>query len=304
MNYFSGNTSFDDLSKMLEIMGVKNCKFMVNHYNPDFVAKVNNIPSDKAFRMDGFDHDVYTEMVDTCEKDVWFFLREMVKIPGIEGNQRFILNEAAMAAIFCLEHDCSVYINSPRTTYKTTSMLCYMAYKLIFHRCDYANFNIIVKDASTGRQIKHILSEIIKTTLGDFELQLMDDSDSIFDKVNIITIKSQTDLTLKIQSEYNLNLIIDAEVQRLDLLKNLPGLNIFESCVGPAENDMNVYKILTSSYNFRNSMYDNIEGLDGVIYIKKHFYELGFDTEWYMKTCEMLCYDEDLIKREIMLDRC
>ena len=125
MNYeFGTNKSFNKLSERLRLKGVKNCDFMVNHYDPDFVTKVNNMLSDIALRLYIFDSEVYEEMIDVCREDVWFFLREMVRIPGVSGNQRFILNEATMAAIFCLEHGNSVYLNSPRTTYKTISMLC------------------------------------------------------------------------------------------------------------------------------------------------------------------------------------
>lgn len=39
------------------------------------------------------------------------------------------------------------------------------------------------------------------------------------------------------------------------------------------------------------------------IYIKKHFYELGYGLKWYDAKCTDLNYNEDFIRREIRLDR-
>ena len=287
------NTTFTGLSAKLQQMGVENYNFMLTQYDSDIVSAAHNMSED-------IDFELYARLIEICKNDIWFFLREMLAVPGlIFGEYDFKLNEANMAAIFCLEKGNSVYLNSPRETYKTVSLLSYMMYKMIFHRNDYDNYNIIVRNEDVGKELKCSLKNIIRMTFGKQSLQL----NSVIDAINIYIIKNPDDIKSKLSSGNNLNFIPDAEFQRLDILKDLPGVNMFEGVIGLHDNYPHIFEMLKNSHTFENTMYDISEIFDGLVYIKKHFYELGLDMDWYMDMCKMFDYNENIIRREIMLDR-
>lgn len=302
-NIITGNTSFIEMSEKLKEIGIKNHDFMLKTCKDYALSELN--------RMDLLTYPVGNNVVyDECKENIWFYLREILRLPYADTMSSFILNEANMAAIFCLENGKSVYLNSPRQTYKTVSMLCWISYNLIFRPDEYCCVNIISPYKNTSRDLKELLSKIILQAFSRLKVKTISQEylDSIMKKVNAIEVKTQLDSALKIPTEYSINLVTDAEFLNQDYVRNLNGITIYESVVGLDDILTNAIYTLDSSVSFRNIIYDNLDSsvpnnLGNLIYIKKHFYELGFGTEWYNQMCKNLNYNEDAIKREIMLDR-
>lgn len=291
-----GNTSFVEMCKALNRMGVKNYDFMMKTNDPDLEAIM-------MYHQAPYESIELDYIVEECENNIWFFLREIAKIPQIDISEEFKLNEMNMAAIFCLEAGQSVYINSPRETFKTTSMLCWLAYKLAFKPETFTEINLIGGKPTNVKHLYDRLNAILN------KIHILNNSvENLMGRVNAVTITSELDIKLKLNPGNNINLISDAEFMDLSLVTDLPGITIYESTLGEGDTSYIADFIKYHTLAFRNTIYDNAANLKNgdareTIYIKKHFYELGYGLKWYNAKCADLNYNEDFIRREIRLDR-
>ena len=91
------------------------------------------------------------DIINECKNNIWYFLREVVRIPQPNGgSSRFELNPANMATIFLLLKGVNIYeLGCRQTSHKTITTLLYMVWKE----------NLIIFDKS--HSIKHHESMII-----------------------------------------------------------------------------------------------------------------------------------------------
>lgn len=119
------NYSFDEVSKQLKESGIVNYQFMLKLYDKRLI---NIDPYDPLISKEN------KELVKSeCKRNIWYFLRDIVKIPVQGGGSiNFRLNRQNCAQIFCYELGRDTWSSSPRQLYRTISTLCIQAWETLF----------------------------------------------------------------------------------------------------------------------------------------------------------------------------
>ena len=110
-DYETKNLNFVEMSKYLEGIGVKNHDFMLALHDDSLVG------------VDPYDKDLPTyvqkKIIKECKENIWYFLREIVRIPYIGQSDHIMsLNRATLAAAFLYSNGISSWITAPRMTEK------------------------------------------------------------------------------------------------------------------------------------------------------------------------------------------
>jgi hypothetical protein len=125
-NENTANDSFLKMSRILKIMGIKNNMFMLEQKDETIPDNPHEYGLDKA------DQD---KIIEECKNNIWYFLREVVRIPSNFGGgspSRFILNPANMAMIYFLEKGVNIYsLGTRQASNKTFTTLLYLIWNLL-----------------------------------------------------------------------------------------------------------------------------------------------------------------------------
>lgn len=115
------NQSFIDMHYYLINIGIPKDKadFMLRLYDPDLIG------------IDPFDpllpRQLKLKIAIECSRNIWYFVRECVRVDTPAGKVRFELHRGNMAEIYLFERDFNIYIELPRQFGKTTaSAVCYL----------------------------------------------------------------------------------------------------------------------------------------------------------------------------------
>lgn len=145
------NYSFDEVSKQLKESGITNYQFMFRLYDKRLV---NIDPYDPLISKEN------KELVKSeCKRNIWYFLRDIVKIPVQGGGSiNFRLNRQNCAQIFCYELGRDTWSSSPRQLYRTISTLCIQAWETLF--CNHSISTCGQYKSNTEENLNKILSII------------------------------------------------------------------------------------------------------------------------------------------------
>lgn len=191
------NKSFVDMWRCLQDQGIENNNFMLKLINPELEGfDINDLKTeDKVKRAELLD-----KVVDECMKNIWFFFREVVRIPnemgtlvGIEDHHSpFILNPINMAMIYLYDYNqdfiaCNI-LNSGGTT---TTLNLLKIYYLHFGQgsCDYVKSYIIdtfVQNIVSDKRAEYLENNVTASYYKSFyRLLYKNDVKSNFFKYNI-----------------------------------------------------------------------------------------------------------------------
>ena len=118
------NKSFLDMHHYLKSIGIKNNEFMLALIDPDLENIDPHDPHLNAY----YKQKVLRE----CMCNYWYFLREVVRIPGANGTIRYKLTRANLALNFCMALNLNIFLEIPRQNGKTVSAAIRYLYIFLF----------------------------------------------------------------------------------------------------------------------------------------------------------------------------
>ena len=114
IQYNTTNTSFIKLHYVLKEMGIKNNDFFLRLNNKELL---NVNPRD-----DNLPLDLKLMVLDEIKSNVWYYAREVVRIPAGGGEIQFKAHKLSIATIWCLINNLNTIVQGPRQTGKTTAV--------------------------------------------------------------------------------------------------------------------------------------------------------------------------------------
>ena len=114
------NQSFLEMSNYLKAIGVKNYRFMLTLFDPDLA------------NIDPHDPNLTTtqklKVLVEIRNNMWYFMREVVRVPSSGGPIKFILNRGNMALLYLASMNINLILMQPRQTGKTIGAACFYVY--------------------------------------------------------------------------------------------------------------------------------------------------------------------------------
>ena len=110
----SGNHSFLKMFKFLKDNGIKNNKFFLKLYDSS-LSKID--PHGRNLTPE-----IKNKIVAECVKNPWYYLREVVRIPGPGGASKFELHRGNLAVIWAILNNFNPILLLPRQRGKTMSV--------------------------------------------------------------------------------------------------------------------------------------------------------------------------------------
>lgn len=119
------NMSFLQTAADLRVLGVKNNTFFLKLYNKELQGVDPHAPF--------LTQDTQLAIINECMINIWYFLREVVRIPDSGGKGiPYQLNRANLAAAWCFEHNIDHYLTIPRQIGKTQSTISNFLWAFLF----------------------------------------------------------------------------------------------------------------------------------------------------------------------------
>lgn len=114
------NKSFLEMSNYLKAIGIKNYRFMLTLLDPDLA------------NIDPYDPNLTTtqklKVLVEIRNNMWYFMREVVRVPSSGGPVKFILNRGNMAFLYLASMNINVVLLQSRQTGKTIGAACWYVY--------------------------------------------------------------------------------------------------------------------------------------------------------------------------------
>lgn len=131
IQYNTKNLSFLKMYTILKDFGIKNC---------DFFLELND---ESLIDVDPFDENLdeitKIRIINEIHNNLWYFLREIVRIPAAGENRHYELTRATLAIPWAILNDLSSFVVLPRQCYKTYS-ICSIYEWLFYFNCKNTEF--------------------------------------------------------------------------------------------------------------------------------------------------------------------
>lgn len=234
-NYNTKNQSFLEMSRFLQMSGVKNYNFMLAQENLD-------LPDPYSI---GLSEDEKEAIVKESQNNMWYFFREVLRIPsttassGIGCTEQFGLNLCNMNMLYLMDLGANLYVlGSRQYSHKTQSMVAYLIWyhKNIraFHR-DVFDKDSIFLDQRASTMIS-LLPGYIKNSMG-----------------SVLINQTRKDIYWFDNAEF----LEDTYIQELNNLINTSNDQfILTSTVNNKENNVILEDIRCNANVFNNIIYD------------------------------------------------
>ena len=298
------NKSFNKLSERLRLKGVKNCDFMLALFNKDLIG---------VDPYGDLSEDQKKAIKEECINNIWYFFREVVKISLETGDKiPYKLNEANLELIYSYTRGYSTWTTSPRGTLATATVVLLIAHHMMER---YNNIYAITRPYRVGLisrskiqadEIKFHISVILK----NLPSYIIDDECALSIMDSIVTYECEDEFQAleirKISKTLEcINYYIDAEyIPAINKLYVPGALSFYTSVISDDAYINGVFDVLNQSIPFSKHMYDSgLSKVCDLIHIKKQLCELGHHEIEYDEMCQHMNYDEDYIRREILLER-
>lgn len=135
------NSTFVRIANVLKTMGIKNNTFMLSLFDTTLLHvdphDYKNITPELSIR-------IFYE----CRRNIWYYLREVVRIPMSGGNAiPFQLHRGNLALTWCFYNDIDIGLVQPRQTGKTMGTQAIMSHQLYFQGYNF-DISMLTKDQS------------------------------------------------------------------------------------------------------------------------------------------------------------
>lgn len=139
-DYDTSNASFIKIASLLRKRGIKNYKFMLKLYDEDLVG------------VDPFDPklsiEIKLKVANECRRNFWYFIREVMIIPG---TGRFILHRGNLAGAWAIDNNLYTYLVLPRQHGKTWLIISYALWMFNFST-NYSQMLFLNKQLTDSRR--------------------------------------------------------------------------------------------------------------------------------------------------------
>ena len=333
-HYETDNESFIIMYKILKELGIKNNKFFLKIYDED-------IKGLNPFDEDNLTVEQKIKIRREVKRNLWYFLREIVRIPVPGGSTRYKIHRGNLALTYCLQKNRDIYIELPRQNYKTQSFLCFIEWIYDFGT-KYSEMAFLHKKYDDSKlnldrlkKIRELLPSYLlpeKTADDTYNLTKIENKykNSIVAKNSAVN-EEQADLLGRGNTTpvimYDemafikyLQIIYTAAAPsqsqaRLEAIEN--GKYAFKACLstpGDIKTEHGEYcknSIIGQAAIFDEHIYDWDDNKideylahnsdNDVIYIKFSYKQLGRSEKWFKDQCRALNNDVSKINREILL---
>ena len=312
------NGSFIKMYMYLKAHGVRNNSFMLALTHRELLG------------VNPYDLNLSTEkkmmIVDECERNIWYFLREVVRIPTQGANNaRFELNQNNCATIFNFCLSVPTWSTSPRMTFRTMSIkmieICKSIARydeaFIFDRTIGSLPDYLTKAKKIIRKIKGDDVGLYHNTTFAFSPDQINKDDGFAEGANIIHFsdaeyfphigdiyKNHEDIFKAYRNRYmalcaqSSGMISEYDAKPFGLF--------FESTISDNAAEYGAIDIIDSFVRWKNDFYDwpaeyfsEVKGF----YIYTGYKDLGYDDEWLKSRSLELNNDQDVIRRELLCKR-
>lgn len=123
-DYKTPNTSFLVVAKELRDRNVSNYKFPLTIYDKDLIG-VDPYS-------EGLSDEIKSKIIKETSINIWYFLREVIKIPAPAMNVPYKLHRGNLAMTFCQWLNIDTSIELPRQHYKTYSAICFYVWVMMY----------------------------------------------------------------------------------------------------------------------------------------------------------------------------
>jgi len=152
------NTSFINLAALYKAMGVRNHVFLLALHD-------KTLQGVDPFDYDNLTPDLITRITTECYENPWYFIREIIRVPGGSGDNAIYLeaNRGNIALFWYFFNHVTVYLIQVRQTGKTLASNILDVY-LSNTRCADTTINLYTKDdllrSETIEKIKSLFNEL------------------------------------------------------------------------------------------------------------------------------------------------
>lgn len=140
----TSNKSFLQVAMDLKALGIKNFYFMLQLNDPSLIGVDPYSPN--------ITNDQLTRVLYECRNNIWYYLREVCRIPS-QGGQPvpYKANRGNIAQTWCILHGIDSWLCLPRQQGKTQSVLAVFAWAYSFGTND-SVFIFVNKDGSNAKE--------------------------------------------------------------------------------------------------------------------------------------------------------
>lgn len=306
---FEKNISFDRMSERLSRRGVEDSKFML---------ELNN---ESLSNVDPYDVDLSDEnkkkVIDEIDY-MWYFFRDVLRVPAQGGGfAPYKLNEANLELLTILKMRQSAWVTIPRQSLTRFTLAAWIVWNSVkFCGKNYKTLRVISKNMETSSyfietlipSIFNSIPSYIKANISDMEL--LDNSFKYIQREKCDS-RLDADRINEVSTSMDLNIYLDAEfIPHIYDCYSTIHQSIFISTVADYRDaEYNgALDILDMAYPFTKDLYDdNYAHRTGELYklfhIRKQLCQLLDAPNEYDMMCDALCWDEDVIRREVLLER-
>lgn len=321
------NDSFIKMRNYLKSIGIVNNKFMLGIYNKSLIG-VNPYdpdltPSQKI------------DIIKECMDNIWYYLREVVRIPNEDGTtSSFELDRANCAQIFCTFAGLNSWVAKPKQLHKTTDSCILCNYTRIFYgfadENDFQRIRLVSRNRNDQRFLKERMKKLTDC-LPKYIQQIDCDKYKCVNSETPAGLFREKNKACNIARAFTDTMILfsDAEyINNIDILfsnsypafktaqsvaigKGIISCMLFESVINDIDNGQ--IFILNNSLKWNDKFYDfttydlleyaNNSSSNGIIYIENSYQELGKDDNWFKQQCKALANNIEYIRRELLLKR-
>ena len=319
------NKSFLDVAESLKSSGIKNYYFMLEVKNPKVVG-IN--PYDENIT----DDDIKI-VIDEVSKNMWYYLREVCRIPNLENKySQFIANRGNIAQAWCFEHGIDSWLNLPRLCYKTMSALADQSWAYCSATTD-TEFNFISASTESAKNNRECMNKIVSLLPKYLQYEYIDYNPQTKHPIT----KNEIIVKPKATSHENAIAIgrtLTAPIQYFDDFEFIPEIKtlldtsmvVYEKALYNARKnnkihgilmtsvvgDKDVEMILNKTAPFNEFLYDYSQyeidkyiadnSTNNILYIEFSYKELGLSDDWFNDISNKIG-NEDIVRREILLER-
>lgn len=319
-DYATRNKSFMDMHKYLKSIEVKNNRFMLTIYDISLIG------------LDPYDPNLTVHekrnIVNECSINIWYFLREIVRIPLPGGDYTlFKLDRSNCAQVYNALLTINSWITKPRGLIKTISTLCLINYARMFGRVAPPNniglYSYSITDSkqleTKLQSLTNILPDYIREKFGNNYQNI--NSHSLLPESpedikafgenfnNAIMYCSDAEYIKKIFPLYMHCVDAYNELCKTYRTTGVMSAMLFESVIS---DDTTAHTLLKKAVHWVDVFYDvDVTTLQKMIsdnpvqlmHVYTGYKDLGLGDDWFQEQCKLLCHDPVAIRREILLER-
>jgi hypothetical protein len=314
------NHSFVEMSNLLKSQGIKNHDFMLKTVNPELEGVDPHDPNLTYSQIEA--------VVVECSQNMWYFLRECVRIPENLARQDtpiipMKIHQSTLAMLYCFEREIDTWVTHSRGTYHTWTSLMAALWAAIFKGSPVSLWN--GSHSPVVRAIRNNLPQYMR-----FDRMIGPDGSLVHHdrggSFNYLSIRSAEKAVH--EAKYpsgTVQLVGDAEFLTFlpEYLDANPQLHrakkdgfhhaqIFDSSINLklAYDRPEILIFINSMPKWNSIYYDSNEYLHlsmlnqlQRVHIQFDFLELGFGGDWFDKMAMTMFNRDDKIKGELLLQR-